>query len=86
MAVKTLEELFVHQLSDIYSAEKQLTKALPRLARAAAAEELSAAFEAHLEETRGRSSASTRWSSCWASASSGSSARRWKAWSRKARR
>jgi len=54
IAVKTLEELFVHQLSDIYSAEKQLTKALPRLARAAAAEELSAAFEAHLEETRGQ--------------------------------
>lgn len=54
MAVKTLEELVVHQLSDIYSAEKQLTKALPRLARAAAAEELSTAFEAHLEETRGQ--------------------------------
>lgn len=54
MAVKNIEELFVHELSDIYSAEKQLTRALPRLARAAGSEELSAAFEAHLEETHGQ--------------------------------
>ena len=54
MAVKTIEDLFVHELSDIYSAEKQLTKALPRLAKAAEAEELASAFEAHLEETRGQ--------------------------------
>jgi len=33
MTIKTLEDLFIHELSDIYSAEKQLTKALPRLAR-----------------------------------------------------
>src|SRR5690606_33229182 len=45
MAVKTIEELFIHELSDIYSAEKQLTKALPRLARAADAAELRSAFE-----------------------------------------
>lgn len=54
MAVKTIEELFIHELSDIYSAEKQLTKALPRLARAAEAPELVAAFELHLEETQGQ--------------------------------
>ena len=54
MTVKTIEDLFVHELSDIYSAEKQLTKALPRLAKAADASELTAAFEAHLEETRGQ--------------------------------
>src|SRR5690606_34689322 len=54
MAVKTMEELFVHELSDIYSAEKQLTKALPRLAKAASSEQLSTAFETHLEETRGQ--------------------------------
>lgn len=54
MAVKTMEELFVHELSDIYSAEKQMTKALPRLAKAAESAELSAAFEAHLEETEGQ--------------------------------
>ncbi|ALU87760.1 hypothetical protein Hrubri_0539 [Herbaspirillum rubrisubalbicans M1] len=35
MTVKTLKDLFIHSLSDVYSAEKQLTRALPRLARAA---------------------------------------------------
>jgi ferritin-like metal-binding protein YciE len=54
MAVKTIEDLFIHELSDIYSAEKQLTKALPRLARAAESEELATAFETHLEETQGQ--------------------------------
>lgn len=54
MAVKTIEELFIHELSDIYSAEKQMTKTLPRLAKAADAPELKAAFEAHLEETQGQ--------------------------------
>lgn len=54
VAVKTIEDLFVHELSDIYSAEKQLTRALPKLARAASAPELKEAFESHLEETRGQ--------------------------------
>lgn len=54
MAVKTMEELFIHELSDIYSAEKQMTKALPRLAKAAESEQLAAAFQAHLEETEGQ--------------------------------
>ncbi|WP_411834854.1 ferritin-like domain-containing protein [Pseudoxanthomonas mexicana] len=54
MSVKTIEELFIHELSDIYSAEKQLTKALPKLARAASNPDLAAAFEAHLEETQGQ--------------------------------
>lgn len=54
MSIETLEDLFVHSLSDIYSAEKQLTKALPRLARAAEDAALASAFEAHLEETQGQ--------------------------------
>ncbi|WP_295911801.1 ferritin-like domain-containing protein [uncultured Xanthomonas sp.] len=54
MAVKSIDELFIHELSDIYSAEKQLTKALPRLARASTNPALRAAFEAHLEETQGQ--------------------------------
>ncbi|APP75451.1 ferritin-like domain-containing protein [Xanthomonas vesicatoria] len=54
MAIKTVEELFIHELSDIYSAEKQLTKSLPRLARAATEPKLKAAFETHLEETQGQ--------------------------------
>ncbi|MGY1457349.1 MULTISPECIES: YciE/YciF ferroxidase family protein [unclassified Luteimonas] len=54
MAVKTMEELFVHELSDIYSAEKQMSKALPRLAKNSESEKLAGAFEAHLEETLGQ--------------------------------
>lgn len=51
MAIKSIEDLFLHELSDIYSAEKQLTKALPKLAKAASSEGLVQAFEGHLEET-----------------------------------
>lgn len=54
MTVKTIEELFIHELSDIYSAEKQLTKALPKNARASTSPDLVAAFESHLEETIGQ--------------------------------
>ena len=53
MAAENLQELFVNELRDIYDAEKQLTKALPKMARAAESEELRAAFEEHLEVTRG---------------------------------
>lgn len=51
---KTLNDLFIHALSDVYSAEKQLTKALPKLARASTNPALRAAFETHLEETHGQ--------------------------------
>ena len=54
MAIKTLEDLFIHELSDVHSAERQISKALPRLARAAENPELTAAFETHLEETVGQ--------------------------------
>jgi ferritin-like metal-binding protein YciE len=54
MPAKTLNDLFIHALSDVYSAEKQLTKALPQLARASTNPELRQAFEMHLEETNGQ--------------------------------
>lgn len=54
MAVQTLDELFVHALSDIYNAEKQLTKALPKMAKASSNPKLRAAFTAHLGETEGQ--------------------------------
>jgi ferritin-like metal-binding protein YciE len=54
MAINTLEELFIHDLSDVYSAEKQITRALPKLARAATDEKLVAAFQQHLDETQGQ--------------------------------
>lgn len=51
---KTIDDLFIHMLSDIYSAEKQLTKALAKLSRAASDPKLSDAFKTHLEETHGQ--------------------------------
>jgi ferritin-like metal-binding protein YciE len=50
--ITTLEEAFIHGLSDIYSAEQQLAKALPKMAKAASNEELASGFEEHLEETK----------------------------------
>jgi ferritin-like metal-binding protein YciE len=48
----TLHDAFLEELRDMYDAEKQLTKALPKLAKAASSEDLRTAFESHLEETR----------------------------------
>ena len=52
MKITTLEDLLVDELKDIYSAENQLIKALPKMAKAAEAEDLRNAFEHHLEQTR----------------------------------
>ena len=48
----TLHDAFIDELRDTYDAEKQLTKALPKMARKATSEDLREAFETHLEETR----------------------------------
>jgi ferritin-like metal-binding protein YciE len=48
----TLQELLVEEIKDLYHAEKQLIKALPKMAKAATHEDLREAFESHLEETR----------------------------------
>lgn len=53
MKLKTIEDLFHHELKDLYSAENQLVKALPKMAKAASNEELKAGFEEHLEQTKG---------------------------------
>jgi len=50
---ETLHDAFLDELRDSYDAEKQLTKALPKLAKAASNPKLRQAFEAHLEETQG---------------------------------
>jgi ferritin-like metal-binding protein YciE len=52
MRLENLENLLTLQLQDLYSAEDQLTKALPKMADAASSPELKSAFETHLEETR----------------------------------
>jgi ferritin-like metal-binding protein YciE len=51
MKLDSLKKLLVHELKDLYSAEKQLIKALPKMAKAATHDELRQAFEDHLEET-----------------------------------
>ena len=51
---KTLHDAFIDELRDTYDAERQLTKALPKVAKAASSPELRDAFETHLEETRGQ--------------------------------
>lgn len=50
--INSLQELLVEELQDLYSAEKQLVQALPKMAKAAANADLKAGFTAHLEETR----------------------------------
>lgn len=53
MAIKSLADAFHEELQDMLSAEKQLVKALPKMAKKASSEQLRKAFEEHLEETRG---------------------------------
>ena len=52
MKIKNLSDLFEHTLKDIYYAEKQIVKALPKMVKAADSSELAHAFESHLEETK----------------------------------
>jgi ferritin-like metal-binding protein YciE len=51
MAAKNLKDMFIDLLQDAYSAETQLTKALPKMAKAASNDQLKAGFEQHLRET-----------------------------------
>jgi len=50
--IKTMDDLFVHTLQDIYYAENQITKALPQMIDKASDPQLKQAFQTHLEETR----------------------------------
>jgi ferritin-like metal-binding protein YciE len=54
MKLESLQDLLVSELKDIYSAENQILKALPKMAKAAASDDLKAAFKTHLEETKGQ--------------------------------
>jgi ferritin-like metal-binding protein YciE len=53
MKESALKKLYVEELRDIYNAENQLTKALPRMAKASTSEDLQAGFDEHLEQTKG---------------------------------
>jgi len=54
MSVKTMDDLFLHLLKDMYNAEKQLLKALPKMAKKTESAELKKAFEKHTKETEGQ--------------------------------
>ena len=69
----TLRDLYIHELKDLYSAETQITKALPKMKESANSAQLKQAFETHLRETRNL-----------APRSPATLARRRKAWSPKA--
>jgi ferritin-like metal-binding protein YciE len=53
MKLQSLDDLFFEQLRDMFDAEKQIIKALPKMAKAAESDELRMAFEEHLDQTRG---------------------------------
>lgn len=54
MPNESFKKLYLDELKDLYSAENQLVKALPKMAKAASSDELRAGFEAHLEQTKGQ--------------------------------
>jgi ferritin-like metal-binding protein YciE len=51
MKLQNLKDLYIHELKDLHSAEKQITKALPKMAEAAGSDELATAFREHLDQT-----------------------------------
>jgi ferritin-like metal-binding protein YciE len=52
MELETLRDLYIHELKDLYSAEKQMVRNMPKMAKAAANKQLAAAFKQHLEQTK----------------------------------
>jgi ferritin-like metal-binding protein YciE len=52
MELETLRDLYIHELKDLYSAEQQITKALPKMAKAAKNLQLTSAFRQHLDQTK----------------------------------
>ena len=65
MKMANLKDLFVEELKDLYSAEKQLIKALPKMAKAATSEDLQQGFLNHLEQTKGHAEPWNKSSSSW---------------------
>ena len=52
MKIQTMEDLFLEVIRDLYDAEKQIVKALPKMIKAASSEELKEGFEEHLSQTQ----------------------------------
>ena len=74
--MKTLEDLFEHELKDLYSAEKQFIEAMPKMMQAATDSRLKRVFEKHLEETKAQKQRLEQ-VKCAVSARAAKSARRW---------
>src|ERR1700726_1112160 len=53
MELNTLKDLYIHEMKDLFSAEQQLVKALPKMAKAASNKELASGFQEHLQQTKG---------------------------------
>ena len=79
-----LKHLYVEELKDLYSAENQLVKALPKMAKAATSSDLRAGFEGHLEQTKEHVSRLERSSKRSEKAPRERNAKAWKDSSRKA--
>jgi len=78
-----LHKAFLDEIADIYNAEQQLIKALPRMQKAAQSTELQDAIESHLRETEQQASASRKPWKPWAKPCRAKNARPWRACSRK---
>src|SRR2546423_7676169 len=52
MKLETLKDLYIHELKDLYSAEKQIIKALPKMVKATTNKQLAAGFKEHFEQTK----------------------------------
>ena len=76
MVEKTLSDLFLAQLKDIYYAERKIFRTLPKMVKAAQVPELKQAFTTHREETQGQIERLNKCSKCWASGRKPSPARR----------
>jgi ferritin-like metal-binding protein YciE len=77
MAAKGLKPLYIDELKDLYSAENQLVKALPKLAKAASSPTLCQGFEEHLEQTKGHVSRLEEIFEAWMRVRRARSARAW---------
>jgi ferritin-like metal-binding protein YciE len=76
MTIKTMEDLFVETLKDIYYAEKHILKALPGMVKKAGSRKLKEALETHRKETEGQVDRLDQYSSCSISHRAARSARR----------
>ncbi len=86
MKLETLQDLYIHELKDLYSAENQIIKALPKMVKAATHPKLADGFKQHLEQTKEHAARLEKFSRATTRRPAVRSAKAWKASSRKARK